>query len=427
MEISIRDLSLWSGFTWFCHGSNTPTAGEYQVHGINGQTSEVPNPDYHVWLQTDHIVKSWLIGTFTEEVLALVIQCATSRDMWLSVANHFNKISSARLYELQCRLQDVAKKGRPMVEFLNEITAICSLLQSVGHIVPEQIKIFTALRGLGPEYESVKASIEGDMDKITPPTFIGITPRLMSAEARYHSYTAGSEVSPHMAFNTMQVNYTTRGRGQSYAHRGRGRGYTTRGRGFPQQVSSLHGQITTSEGELKLPCQICGKKGHRALACWHRFDNAYQEEEMHVAMSALHITDITDHTGHEWYPDTGASAHVTSSAMHLQQSQPYSGSDSVMVADGNFLPITHTGSTVIGSTSGTLPLKDVLVCPDIAKSLLSVSKVTRDYPYTFKFDCDEVVVKDKVTKKHLLVGRNNDEGLYKLKDSKPEVFFSSRQ
>lgn len=130
-------------------------------------------------------------------------------------------------------------------------------------------------------------------------------------------------------------------------------------------------------------------------------------------MAALRITEVSDNTGLEWYPDTGASAHVTSSPLHLQQSQPYNGSDAVMVGSGEFLPITHIGSTSLPSTSGKLPLNDVLVCLSIAKSLLSVSKITKDYPCSFKFDCDGVFVKDKITKTLLTSGSNND-GLYRL-------------
>ncbi|KAL1194204.1 Retrovirus-related Pol polyprotein from transposon RE2 [Cardamine amara subsp. amara] len=90
--------------------------------------------------------------------------------------------------------------------------------------------------------------------------------------------------------------------------------------------------------------------------CWHRFDNSYQHEELPAAMTAMRITEITEQGGQEWYPDTGASAHVTSSPHHLQQAKVYRGSDTVMIGDGNYLPITHTGSTSLASTSGTLPL-----------------------------------------------------------------------
>lgn len=107
-------------------------------------------------------------------------------------------------------------------------------------------------------------------------------------------------------------------------------------------------------------------------------------------MTAMRITEVTELGGQEWYPDTRASAHVTSSPHHLQQAQVYHGSDTVMIGDGNYLPITHTGSASIASTSSTLPLKDVLVCPNIAKFLLSMSKLTKDYPCTFEFDCDGV-------------------------------------
>ena len=127
----------------------------------------------------------------------------------------------------------------------------------------------------------------------------------------------------------------------------------------------------------------------------------------------MRITNVTDAAGIEWYSDSGATAHVTNSPQHLHQSQPYYGSDTVMVGDSSYLPITHTGSSSIATTSGNLPLSDVLVCPGIAKSLLSVSKATKDYPCSFKFDDNGVRVKDKHTKRLMIKGRNIN-GLYLL-------------
>lgn len=101
-------------------------------------------------------------------------------------------------------------------------------------------------------------------------------------------------------------------------------------------------------------------------------------------------------------------------------------SDSVMVGNGEFLPITHTGLTSIASTSGNLILNDVLVCPEIAKPLLSVSKFTKDYPCGFDFDADCVRVYDKATKKVLLRGRNT-KGLYSLKEPIAKALITSRQ
>lgn len=132
-------------------------------------------------------------------------------------------------------------------------------------------------------------------------------------------------------------------------------------------------------------CQICGRIGHTALKCWNRFDRTYQSDDVPKALAALHVS---YEVGKEWYPDSGAIAHITGSASSLQNSTPYHGPESVLVGNGNQLPITHVGSTVITTPQGSIPLLDVLVCPTIQKSLLSISKLCDDYPCGVFFDAD---------------------------------------
>ena len=67
-----------------------------------------------------------------------------------------------------------------------------------------------------------------------------------------------------------------------------------------------------------------------------------------------------------------------------------------------------------------------LYCPGIAKSLVSVSKLTHDYPCSFEFDNNRVFVKDKQTRRVLSQG-NTREGLYSLKSPKPLAYYSTRQ
>lgn len=98
----------------------------------------------------------------------------------------------------------------------------------------------------------------------------------------------------------------------------------------------------------------------------------------------------------------------------------------MIVGNGDFLPITHVGSIAIPSLSGTLPLNDVLVCPSIKKSLLSVSKLTDDYPCEFTFDSRTVIVKDKNTQQLLTQGSKR-EGMYRLENPQFLAFYSSRQ
>ena len=306
--------------------------------------------------------------------------------------------------------------------YLKDIKSVCSQLSSIGSPVSERMKVFAALHGLGKEYEPIKTTIESSMDSHPPPTFEDVVPRLTSYEDRLQSYVDQSSVTPNLAF------YSNRGRGnfQRGGGRGQNRGYSTRGRGFHQHVSPSSLSSVSSDSDSRPICQICGKPGHQALRCWHKFDNGYQSEEMPHALAALPITDVTNSSGHEWFSDSGATTHVTNSPRHLQQSQAYTGSDSVMVGNGEFLPITHTGSTSLSTASGNIPLNNVLVCPDMAKSILSVSQATSDYPCAFVFDSDDVRVFDKSTKQLLLQG-SRSKGLYKLSDAPSQVFYSSRQ
>lgn len=125
-----------------------------------------------------------------------------------------------------------------------------------------------------------------------------------------------------------------RGRGRTGFTRGRG-GYSTRGRGFTQHQSG-----SGSSGERPV-FEICGRTSHTALKCYNCFDNNYQGAAAYASLR------VADENGREWYPDFGASAHVTSSTTNLQEAHPYVGSDVVMVGDGAFLPITHVGFAAI--------------------------------------------------------------------------------
>ena len=86
----------------------------------------------------------------------------------------------------------------------------------------------------------------------------------------------------------------------------------------------------------------------------------------------------------EWFPDTGAIAHITADASKLTNLIPYQVFDSVIVGNGHKLHNSHIGEGKIKSSGTTIPLRNVLLVPNIKKkSLLSVSHLTSDYPCFF--------------------------------------------
>lgn len=191
----------------FVNGSTPQPIPVINAPTITGTSTRVPNPDYHLWFQTDQVIQSWLLGSFSEDIIqSAVVHCSSSLEIWNTLASHFNRATSSRLFELQRKLQTISKQEKTMNDYLRDIKSICDQLTSIGNPVPERMKIFTALFGLGRDYEPIKTSIEGSMDSQITPTFDDIVPRLVAFDDRLQSYTADTSVIPHLAFNT------TRGR-----------------------------------------------------------------------------------------------------------------------------------------------------------------------------------------------------------------------
>nr|CAC37623.1 copia-like polyprotein [Arabidopsis thaliana] len=406
----------------FVNGVVTPPAQTRLV--VNDDvTSEVPNPQYEDWFCTDQLVRSWLFGTLSEEVLGHVHNLTTSRQIWISLAENFNKSSIAREFSLRRNLQLLTKKDKSLSVYCRDFKIICDSLSSIGKPVEESMKIFGFLNGLGREYDPITTVIQSSLSKLPAPTFNDVISEVQGFDSKLQSYDDTVSVNPHLAFNTErsnsgapQYNSNSRGRGRSGQNRGRG-GYSTRGRGFSQ-----HQSASPSSGQRPV-CQICGRIGHTAIKCYNRFDNNYQSEVPTQAFSALRVS---DETGKEWYPDSAATAHITASTSGLQNATTYEGNDAVLVGDGTYLPITHVGSTTISSSKGTIPLNEVLVCPAIQKSLLSVSKLCDDYPCGVYFDANKVCIIDLTTQKVVSKGPRNN-GLYMLENSEFVALYSNRQ
>jgi len=119
----------------------------------------------------------------------------------MTLANHFNRVSSSRLFELQRRLQTLEKKHNIMETFLKDLKYIFDQLASIGNHVPEKMKIFSALNGLGREYEPIKTNIENSVDSTPSLSLDEVASKLKGYDDRLQSYVTEASISPHVAFN----------------------------------------------------------------------------------------------------------------------------------------------------------------------------------------------------------------------------------
>jgi len=124
-----------------------------------------------------------------------------------------------------------------------------------------------------------------------------------------------------------------------------------------------------------------------------------------------------------WYPDLGASHHVTAQSQYLQNLQPYEGPDQVFLGNGQGLSISSTGSTCFSSPlnpSVPLYLHNLLHVPHISKNLLSVSKFAKDNNVYFEFHPSFCVVKSQGSNQVLLHGLVGSDGLYHFPNLLPQ-------
>ena len=171
----------------------------------------------------------------------------------MTLANHFNRVSSSRLFELQRKIQTFIMKDKPMSEYLKEIKGICDQLASIGSPVTEKMKIFAALHGLGREYEPIKTSIKGSVDAVPGPTFEDVIPKLTSYEDRLKSYFSDLTVSPHLAFNVTknQENFEYPQQGY-YRNNNRGRGYNNNRYNYSRSRGSYSTRVEDSINRSRL-------------------------------------------------------------------------------------------------------------------------------------------------------------------------------
>lgn len=120
-----------------------------------------------------------------------------------------------------------------------------------------------------------------------------------------------------------------------------------------------------------------------------------------------------------WFPDSGASHHVTANPKMLGNKVDIDGASTIYMGNGQGISIKSIGSSTFTSPMQPhtlLTLKNLLLVPNITKNLLSVSQFARDNKVFFEFHPYHCVVKSQETKAILLKGTLGTDGLYRFND-----------
>ncbi|CAH9126704.1 unnamed protein product [Cuscuta epithymum] len=332
---------LSNGFLGILDGS-IPAPPPYIFDAFHLETI---NPDYCNWLKLDQTVRSWLFATLSRDVLIEVHDLKNASAIWSRLESHFMSASLARSMELKRQLT-TSRKGlnQSMEHYLRDIKIIADNLASINDPVAPRELFKTILMGLGRDYESLITSVGLFPESFT---FERLRNCLIEKEQTIQ-YMRTLEEPPQAQAFAVQAQATgqppphggQQQRGRGYRGRGgrgqrgrggrgqRGRGYAPHqhGYGFPPPMGygypppgyvpggAPHAGILGAPGSAgsssvdghsvppPVVCQICYAPGHPASTCPSRF---VQPAAPALAAQAPDATDIV------WYPDSGASAHMT--------------------------------------------------------------------------------------------------------------------
>uniref|UniRef100_A0A803Q0C6 Retrovirus-related Pol polyprotein from transposon TNT 1-94 n=1 Tax=Cannabis sativa TaxID=3483 RepID=A0A803Q0C6_CANSA len=420
------------------------------------QRSNIVNSEFEDWEQQDNLLVSWLLSSMSEKTTNRMIGCDTTTQIWENLTEYYTALNAANVGLYKTQLRNTKMTGS-LSDNLLKIKGIVDQLATIGHTQTTQDHIETIFNGLPPEYDVFVTSITTRKETYT---VAEVEALLMAQSVRIEKNAKSLDISK-AEVNLSQTRYSgpnnygrtpyhastappgfTNGPGRASGgppfniNNGSYYNPTARGgqsnRGGPSQNapnrggSTSYGRGQNNNWGQKVQCQLCHKLGLTVKQCFYRFDKSFTGPECFAnftptaniaEIQALYAT--PESVGDEqWYPDTGATHHLTPDLANLSTSSPYSGNEQVYVGNGMGLNIKNIGNSFIHSpfNSKQLSIRNLLHVPSINKNLLSVSQFAQDNGVFFEFYPFSCCVKDIATQKTLLAG-NLENGLYKFQNS----------
>lgn len=127
-----------------------------------------------------------------------------------------------------------------------------------------------------------------------------------------------------------------------------------------------------------------------------------------------------------WLFDSRASHHFTKDLANLSLAHKYSSNHQIVVANGEGLSITHSGSAQLNNFSSPLLLNNVLYVPEFSQNLISISQLCRTNSVSIEFFPWYFQVKDLCTGTILLQGKN-ETNVYKVSCVLPHSYHVHHQ
>ena len=110
---------------------------------------------------------SALISSLSEKVIAHVVWCTTSRDLWATLERMFTAQSQARLMQIHYQLSTLHKGSTSISDYFQTFTGLADTLAAIDQPLPDFQLVSFLLAGLGLEYDSFVTFVQQQTEPIT--------------------------------------------------------------------------------------------------------------------------------------------------------------------------------------------------------------------------------------------------------------------
>jgi len=353
------------------------------------------NPLFLQQQQQDHLLVAWLFASMTMPILTKMVGLCTTHQKWTKLHTYYATQSRAKIKKLKVQLRNPEKDPSISTYLLDE-KKIVDTLVVVGApiLIDDQIKAI--LDDLLDEYDGFITFVTS---RINPYTVEDIEALLLTQEEHFdkHCLLDSSIVQAHLSTASLPTsNPTSTKPWMNQNHKGGRRG------GRPlNRFSRGSNRITGNRNpNFEIQCQIYGKMGTSALCCWQRYDT-YSNKSVNANATDF-FTSINESvepsilgapstvTNPLWYPDNGATHHLTSDFNAFTTKSNYNGFEDVKLGNGLGTPIAHIVSTtyVTPYNNTVIHLNQLFHVPNIIKNLTGVFKFAQDSNVFFEFYFD---------------------------------------
>ncbi|GAV63610.1 UBN2 domain-containing protein, partial [Cephalotus follicularis] len=266
-------------------------------------------------------VLSLLMSLLSENVIPLVVGLYTSHAVWKTLETAFTSPSNTCVLHLHMQLQRPQESDESVSTFLQRLKAHADEISTAGRPIPLANFNIYVFKGLKSEFKDLVTTLSARSE---PVIYYELLRLLLSHEFFNNESLTSLSISNPPNSSTMtspSANLTTKNPTSSTPlppsrnQRGRARGHGRDHRSFNPSFSTRPPFPNTPPRFP--PCQIFSRTNHDTSRCYYSFQTSPTSpttaapSPYRVAHYTAPSLDSSSPQPYNWYPDTGATHHVT--------------------------------------------------------------------------------------------------------------------